>query len=167
MEEEKIKVPVYEGMAKILDVVNGIYFAKLMGVSKSWISSKQSNIVNPRGYKASYSVQDVSLINEHLPRLAGCIYRECMIPADLFADSDAISNHLVQYVKPIISMKHLVEKRMGKSFNWLRTRIDTGDSSTRKTCKFKPEDAREINRQFAEIILYIRGIEMEYEPPVN
>ena len=165
MEEEKLKVPVYEGMAKILEVVNASYLCRLMGVCSSWITVRQNNKCDMRGYRYAYLQKDVDTINESLPRLAGVILRECMIPKEIYHDSDAISMHLRTCVKPIITLTKLAENRLGKTAIWIRARLDVQKNNRRNTAQFKPEDAAEFNRVFQEIILYLRGIEMEYEPP--
>ena len=163
--DEKLKVPVYEGMARILEVVNASYFAKLIGVSHTWISKKQSNKVDVRGYKAQYLPTDMELINESLPSLANAIMRKCLIPREIYNDSDAISFYLRSEVKPILILKRLAEVKLGRNYMWLKTRIDVQKSPNRRTCKFTPQDAADFNRAIKEIILHIRGIPMEHEPP--
>lgn len=165
MEEEKLKVPVYEGMARILEVVNASYFAKLMGVSHACISKKQSNKVDVRHYMSQYLQSDIELINESLPKLANDILRKCLIPKEIYNDSNALSLYLRNEVKPILILKRLAEIKLGRDFNWLRARLEVEKSANRRTCKFTPQDAADFNRAIQEIILYIRGIEMEYEPP--
>ena len=165
MEEEKLKVPVYEGMAYLLEVVNASYFAKLMGVSHTWISKKQSNKVDVRNYKAQYLPTDIELINETLPKLANEIMRKCLIPKEIYHDSDALSFYLRNEVKPILILKRLAEVKLGRNYMWLKTRLDVSKSPNRRTCKFTPQDAEDFNRAIKEIILYIRGVEMVYEPP--
>lgn len=165
MEEEKIKVPVYEGMAKILEVVNASYLCKMMGVDVSWINKRQNNKLNTRGYRYSYLPKDVDMLNQMLPRLAGVLLRECLIPLEMYGDSNAISMHLRTSVKPIITLSKLVENRLGKTIVWMRSRLDVQKSERRRTSQFKPEDAEMFNQEFKEIILYLRGIELEYEPP--
>ena len=165
MEEEKLKVPVYEGMSYLLEVVNASYFAKLMGVSHSWISKKQSNKVDVRNYKAQYLPTDIELINEALPKLANEIMRKCLIPKEIYHDSDALSFYLRNEVKPILILKRLAEVKLGRNYMWLKTRLDVSKSPNRRTCKFTPQDAADFNRAIKEIILYIRGVEIVYEPP--
>lgn len=164
MEEEKLKVPVYEGMSKILEVVNSVYLCQLVGISPSWLSFRQNNTVM-RGYTYSYLEKDVQMLNEALPKLAGVILRNCMIPSEMYGDSDAISMHLRTQVKPIIVLTKLAVNRLGKTKTWLRARLDIQKNDRRNTCQFKPEDAADFNRAFQEIILYLRGITLEYEPP--
>ena len=165
MEEEKLKVPVYEGMAYLLEVVNASYFAKLMGVSSNWISCKQRCKVNKRGYRVQYLPTDMEIINNALPKLANEMMKRCLIPQEMYTDSDAMSMHIRQEVKPILIPKRLAETRLGHDFMWLRTRLDVKKSGIRNTSKFTPQDAADFNRAIKEIILYIRGVEMVYEPP--
>lgn len=165
MEEEKLKVPVYEGMARILEVVNGNYVAKVMGVSANWVSCKQQCKANNRGYRVQYLPTDMAIINSALPKLANDILKTCLIPKEIHNDSDAVSLFLRNEARPILKLKNIAQNRMGHDYAWLRSRLEVVKNSSRRSCKFTPKDAADFNRAFQEIILYIRGVEMEYEPP--
>ena len=52
-----------------------------------------------------------------------------------------------------------------KKLHVAQTRLDVSKSPNRRTCKFTPQYAADFNRAIKEIILYIRGVSMEYEPP--
>lgn len=165
MEEDKIKVPVYEGMAKILEVVNASYLCKMMGVSNTWLSGKQSKRIDVRGFQYSYSREDVNMINESLPRLASVILHSCLIPKEIYEDDLALAIHLKAFVKPVIILKYLVLKRMGRTDRWLESRTYIPKNPSRRRSKLSPNDAEDFNNAMKEIILYLRGIELEYEPP--
>lgn len=163
--EDKLKVPVYEGMSRILEVVNASYLAKRLGVSSNWVSCKQHCKVNTRGYRVQYLPTDMQIINEALPKIANDIMCKCLIPKEIYDNSEAISLHLRNDVKPILILKYLATNRLGRDHKWLYARLEIEKSPSRRTCKFTPKDAEDINRAIQEIILYIRGVEMVYEPP--
>lgn len=165
MEEEKLKVPVYEGMAKILEVVNASYLCKMMGVSVNWISSKQNQRIDTNGFQYAYTPEDVSRLNQSLPLLANVILTQCIIPKELYADREQLAIHIKEKVKSILILRYLAVKRMGRDRRWLEKRTYIPNNPNIRRTYFSPSDAADFNSAFQEIILYLRGIKLEYEPP--
>ena len=165
MEEEKLKVPVYEGMSKILEVVNASYLCRLMGVHTSWISPRQNQRIDTNGFQYAYTPEDVSRLNQTLPLLANVILNQCIIPKELYADREAVAIHIKEKVKPVLILRYLAVNRMGRDRRWLEKRTYIPDKPNIRRTYFTPTDAADFNSSFQEIILYLRGITLEYEPP--
>lgn len=155
--EEKLKINIYKGLPMVMEKINTVALAAVIGRSDVWIYNKLRHLVI-KGKAKEFIEEDLPLINKGL-ELLGAEIASCMVVYS--TDRDAVIAQLKE-LRKLVSMPYICENVLNVNGKWMANRMKAR-SKEGKACSFKEDDILRINMAAMQIANELRTIEMTLE----
>ena len=155
--EEKLKINIYKGLPMVMEKINTVALAAVIGRSDAWIYYKLTHSVK-KGYEQSFKEEDLPLINNGLEILGSEIASSKVI---YNTDREDVITQLKE-LRKLVSMPYIYEKILNVKKSWIDSRMKAR-SKEGKACSFKEDDILRINMAAMQIANELRTIEMTLE----
>ena len=155
--EEKLKINIYKGLPIILEKINAVALAAVIGMSDSWMYQKLRRSVK-KGYEQVFKEEDLPLINNGLHAL-GCEIASSLIEYN--TDRENVINQIKE-LRKLVSMQYLCVEMLKKNKRWMDARM-CSRSKEGKASSFKEDDILRINMAAMQIANELRSVEMALE----
>lgn len=155
--EEKLKINIYKGLPMVMEKINTVALAAVIGRSDVWIYNKLRHLVI-KGKAKEFIEEDLPLINKGL-ELLGAEIASCMVVYS--TDRDAVIAQLKE-LRKLVSMPYICEDVLKEQKRWMGSRM-RARSKEGKACSFKEDDILRINMAAMQIANELRTIEMTLE----
>ena len=150
---EKIQIDIYKGLPMVMEKINTVALAAVIGKADTWIHAKlRHNVLN--GKERYFNEEDLSLINNGL-RLLGDEITHSMIVCNPNRE-DVISQ--IKELRKTVSMPYIYTECMKVSKRWFESRM-AKRSKEGKACSFKEDDILKINMAAMQIANELKSIE--------
>ena len=155
--EEKLKINIYKGLPIILEKINTVALAAVIGKADSWIQNKLKHYVI-KGKAKEFIEEDLPLINNGLHAL-GCEITSTLVEYN--ADRENVINQ-IKGLRRLVSMQYLCVEILKEKKTWMNSRMKAR-SKEGKACSFKEDDILRINMAAMQIANELRSVEMTLE----
>lgn len=152
--EEKLKINIYKGLPMIMEKINTVALAAVMGISDSWIQNKLNHYII-KGKAKEFVAEDLPLINSGIDAL-GCEIASSVVVYS--ADREAVIEQLKE-LRKLVSMQYICVEILQKKKSWMDSRMKAR-SKEGKACSFKEDDILRINMAAMQIANELRSIEL-------
>ena len=155
--EEKLKINIYKGLPIILEKINAVALAAVIGKTSTWAYQKLNKcIVN--GMLKEFTEKDLPLINNGLHAL-GCEIASTLVEYN--ADRENVINQ-IKGLRKLVSMQYLCVEILKEKKTWMNSRMKARTKEG-KACSFKEDDILRINMAAMQIANELRSVEMTLE----
>ena len=155
--EEKLKINIYKGLPMVMEKINTVALAAVIGRTDVWIYNKLRHLVI-KGKAKEFIEEDLPLINRGL-ELLGAEIASCMVVYS--TDRDAVIAQLKE-LRKLVSIPYICENVLNVNGKWMANRM-RARSKEGKACSFKEDDILRINMAAMQIANELRTIEMTLE----
>lgn len=152
--EEKLQINIYKGLPMVLEKINTVALAAVMGRSDSWIRNKLYHHVI-KGQAKEFVEEDLAIINGALEALGSEIASELIEYSD---DRDAVISQ-VKELRKMVSMPYIYLEVLKVKKAWFESRMRPR-SKEGKACSFKEDDILRINMAAMQIANELKSIEL-------
>lgn len=152
--EEKLQINIYKGLPMVLEKINTVALAAVVGKSDSWIRNKLNHHVI-KGKAKGFVEEDLPLINEGLSALGSEIASELV---EYSTDRDAVIAQ-VKELRKMVSMSYIYMEVLKVKKTWFESRMRPR-SKEGKACSFKEDDILRINMAAMQIANELKSIEL-------
>lgn len=152
--EEKLQIDIYKGLPMVMEKINTVALAAVIGKSDAWIYQKTKRSI-VKGMQKEFVENDLPLINNGLHAL-GCEITSSLIEYN--ADRDDVINQIKE-LRKLVSMQYLCVEMLKKNKRWMDSRM-CSRSKEGKACSFKEDDILRINMAAMQIANELKSIEM-------
>ena len=155
--EEKLKINIYKGLPMVMEKINTVALAAVVGKTNGWIYNKLNHNVI-KGKAKEFIEEDLPLINKGL-ELLGLEIASSMVVYN--ADREDVIAQLRE-LRKLVSMPYIYENVLNVKKSWIDSRMRVR-SKEGKACSFKEDDILRINMAAMQIANELRTIEMTLE----
>lgn len=155
--EEKLKINIYKGLPMVMEKINTVALAAVIGRTDAWMYHKLTHAVK-KGYEQSFKEEDLPLINNGLELLGSEIASSLVV---YNADREDVIAQLKE-LRKLVSMPYICEDVLKVQKRWMSSRM-CARSKEGKACSFKEDDILRINMVAMQIANELRTIEMTLE----
>lgn len=155
--EEKLKINIYKGLPMVMEKINTVALAAVVGRTDVWIYNKLRHLVI-KGKAKEFIEEDLPLINKGLEMLGSEIASNMVV---YNADREDVIAQLKE-LRKMVSMPYICENVLNVNNKWMANRMKAR-SKEGKACSFKEDDILRINMAAMQIANELRTIEMTLE----
>lgn len=155
--EEKLKINIYKGLPMVMEKINTVALAAVIGRTDVWIYNKLRHLVI-KGKEKVFIEEDLPLINKGLELLGSEIASSMVV---YNADREDVIAQLKE-LRKLVSMPYICEDVLKVQKRWMSSRM-CARSKEGKACSFKEDDILRINMAAMQIANELRTIEMTLE----
>lgn len=149
----KTQVNIYKGLPIVMDKINTVALAAVIGHADTWIYNKLRHIVI-KGKAKEFIEEDLPLINRGLELLSSEIASSVVIYND---DREDVIAQLKE-LRKLVSMPYIYENVLNVKKSWIDSRMRVR-SKEGKACSFKQEDIHQINMAAMQIANELKSTE--------
>ena len=151
--EEKLKINIYKGLPMVMEKINTVALAAVIGRVDTWLHNKLRHIV-VKGRVQEFKEEDLPLINKGLEMLGSEIASSMVV---YNADREDVITQLRE-LRKLVSMPYIYENVLNVKKSWIDSRMRVR-SKEGKACSFKEDDILRINMAAMQIANELRSIE--------
>lgn len=155
--EEKLKINIYKGLPMVMEKINTVALAAVIGHVDTWLHNKLRHIV-VKGRAQEFKEEDLPLINKGLEILGSEIASSVVV---YNSDREDVIAQLRE-LRKLVSMPYIYENVLNVKKSWIDSRMRVR-SKEGKACSFKEDDILRINMAAMQIANELRTIEMTLE----
>lgn len=152
--EEKLKINVYKGLSMVMEKINTVALAAVMGKSDTWIHSKYRHKII-KGKEQHFKEEDLPFVNGGLFSLGSEIASSLVEYND--NREDVISQ--VKELRKLVSMQYICVEVLKENKRWMDNRMKARPAGG-KACSFKEDDILRINMAAMQIANELKSIEL-------
>lgn len=151
--EKKFQINIYRGLPMVLEKINTVAMASVIGKGGSWINNKyRHNVI--KGRPQEFIQSDVELINNGLPLLGDEILGLLIVYNE---DRESVIEQ-IRNLRKIVSMPYVYNEVMKKDKRWFERRMQPRKPGG-KACSFKEDDILRINMGAMQVANELKSIE--------
>ena len=155
--EEKLKINIYKGLPMVMEKINTVALAAVIGRVDTWLHNKLRHIV-VKGRAQEFKEEDLPLINNGLELLGSEIASSMVVYK---TDREDVIAQLKE-LRKLVSMPYICDNVLNAKKRWMDSRM-RARSKEGKACSFKEDDILRINMAAMQIANELRTIEMTLE----
>lgn len=152
--EEKLQINIYKGLPMVLEKINAVALAAVIGKSSTWAYQKLNNCI-VKGMRKEFKEEDLPLMNNGLSALGAEIVSELV---EYSEDRDAVISQ-VKELRKLVSMPYIYTVALKVKKGWFESRMRPR-SKDGKACSFKEDDILRINMAAMQIANELKSIEL-------
>lgn len=157
MVEGKLKINIYKGLPMILEKINTVALAAVIGKGGSWINNKyRHNVI--KGRAQAFIESDLELINKGLELLGDEIVHGLLV---YDTDRDRVIEQIKE-LRKLISIPYICSEVLKVKKQWFDCRMRPR-SPEGKASSFKEDDVLRINMGIMQIANELKSIELTLE----
>lgn len=150
---EKLQVNIYKGLPIVLEKINTVALAAVIGKGGSWINNKhRHNVI--KGKAQEFIESDIALMNNGL-ELLGNEIMQSMIVYDV--DREKVIEQIKQ-LRKLVCIPYICSKVMKVDKSWFDRRMRPRTPGG-KACSFKEDDVLRINMGVVQIANELKSLE--------
>lgn len=149
----KTQVNIYKGLPIVMEKINTVALAAVIGHADTWIYNKLRHIVI-KGKAKEFIEEDLPLINKGLELLGSEIASSMVV---YNADREDVIAQLKE-LRKLVSMPYICDNILKAKKRWMDSRMKSR-SKEGKACSFKQEDIHQINMAAMQIANELKSIE--------
>lgn len=153
--EEKLKINIYKGLPMIMEKINTVALAAVVGKSNSWFYHKLNHNVI-KGKAKEFIEDDLPLINSGLAALGSEITSSLVVYS---TDREEVINQIKE-LRKLVSMPYIYTEVLKVKKSWIESRMKVR-SKEGKACSFKEDDILRINMAAMQIANELKSIELQ------